>query len=79
MEKQNRLNASGTYEEVNFAITKTIKNLENENAKLPYLLEYYKQNYNLADINKDLSKKYNEENNLPEELDNILRKAIYND
>ena len=69
----------GTYEEVNFAITKTIKNLENENIKLPYLLDYYKQNYNLADINEDLSKKYNEENNLPKELDNILRKAIFND
>ena len=70
---------SGTYEEVNFAITKTIKNLEKENIKLPYLLEYYKENYNLADINKDLSKNYNEENNLPKELDNILRKAIFND
>lgn len=69
----------GTYEEVNFAITKTIKNLEEGNVKLPYLLEYYKQNYNLADIKEDLSKKYNEENNLPKELDNILRKAIFND
>ena len=69
----------GTYEEVNFAITKTIRNLENENIKLPYLLEYYKQNYKLADISKDLSKNYNEENNLPKELDNILRKAIFND
>lgn len=79
MVKQNHLNAFGTYEEVNFAITKTIKKLENENVKLPYLLEYYKQNYNLVDINEDLSQKYNEENNLPKELDNILRKAIFND
>lgn len=79
MEKQSHLSAFGTYEEVNFAITKTIKNLESENIKLPYLLEYYKQNYNLVDIDNDLSKKYNEENNLPKELDNILRKAIFND
>lgn len=79
MEKQNHSSAFGTYEEVNFAITKIIKNLENENIKLPYLLEYYKQNYNLADISNDLSKNYNEENNLPKELDNILRKAIFND
>ena len=57
----------------------TNKNLESENIKLPYLLEYYKQNYNLVDIDNDLSKKYNEENNLPKELDNILRKAIFND
>ena len=69
----------GTYEEVNFAITKTIKSLENKNFELPYLLEYYKRNYNLSDINEDLSKKYNEENNLPKELDSILRKAIFND
>ena len=73
------MSASGTYEEVNFAITKTIKNLEKENIKLPYLLEYYKKNYNLTDIYEDLSKNYNEENNLPKELDNILRKAIFND
>lgn len=79
MEKQNHLSACGTYEEVNFAITKTIKKLEKNNIKLPYLLEYYKKNYNLVNIENDLSKKYNEENNLPKELDNILRKAIFND
>lgn len=69
----------GTYEEVNFAISKTIKKLENENVKLPCLLEYYKKNYKLADTSIDLSKRYNEENNLNKKFDNILRKAIFDD
>lgn len=79
MERQNLLNVFGTYEEVNFAISKTIKVLEDKNIKLPYLLQYYKDNFKKIDINIDISKRYNEENNLPKELDNILRKAIFND
>lgn len=79
MERQNLLNVFGTYEEVNFAISKTIKVLEDKNIKLPYLLQYYKDNFKMIDTNIDISKRYNEENNLPKELDNILRKAIFND
>lgn len=79
MAKQNHLNVCGTFEEVNFAISKTIKKLECTQNKLPYLLKYYKQNYNLVDTNNDLTKKYNEENNLPQEFDSILRKAILDD
>ena len=49
----------GTFEEVNYAICKTISNFENglidDNAKeyegvrddLPYLLNYYKENYGI--------------------------------
>ena len=79
MELRNHLNVCGTYEEVNYSVSKTIKNLEDENIKLPFLLQYYKDNYKMTDINIDISKRYNEENNLPKELDNILRKAIFND
>lgn len=79
MERQNLLNVFGTYEEVNFAISKIIKDLEDKYIKLPYLLQYYKDNYKMIDTNIDISKRYNEENNLPKELDNILRKAIFND
>lgn len=79
MAKQSHLNVFGTFEEVNFAISKTIKKLENTQSKLPYLLNYYKQNYNLLDTKIDLTKKYNEENNLPQKFDNILRKAILDD
>ena len=69
----------GTYEEVNYAISKTIENIEKQNNKLPYLLEYYRQNYKLVNLDNDLTKKYNEENNLTKQFDDILRKAIFND
>ena len=67
----------GTFEEVNYAVSKTIENLKNE--ELPYLLKYYKDNFKLVDTKEKITKRYNEENNLPEEFDNILRKAIFND
>ncbi len=69
----------GTFEEVNFAVSKTIENLEKNNIKLPYLLEYYRKNYKLIDTKVDITKRYNEENNLPKEFDELLRKAIFND
>ncbi len=69
----------GTYEEVNYAISKTIKQLESEEKELPYLLKYYKENYELVDINTNIEKRYNEENNVPKEFDTELRKAILDD
>lgn len=68
----------GTYEEVNFAISKTIQNLIENNIKLPYLLRYYSENYSLTNTKVDITNQYNEENNLPKEFDKILRKAIFN-
>ena len=67
----------GTYEEVNYAISKTTQNLNNN--ELPYLLKYYKENYKLVDTSNDITKRYNKENNLSKEFDNILRKAILDD
>ena len=67
----------GTFEEVNFAISKTIENLENKKEKLPYLLKYYKENYNLVDTKNDITKRYNEENNLTKEQNEILRKELF--
>lgn len=64
----------GTFEEVNFAISKTIANMGNSH--LPYLLKYYKENYGLVDITEDITKRYNNENNLNEEQNNILRKEV---
>lgn len=46
----------GTYEEVNFAISKTIENIELRNETLPYLLQYYKNNYKLVDTRMILQK-----------------------
>ena len=67
----------GTYEEVCFAISKTIKNLLGNN--LPYLLNYYKDNFNLADLKNDFTKNYNTENNLTEVQNKILKEEIFND
>ncbi len=69
----------GTYEEVKFAISKTIQELNKKNVKLPYLLKYYNENYELTNTDIDITKRYNEQNNLPKEYDEILRKAIFND
>ena len=69
----------GTYEEVNYAISKTIKTLQIDKKKLPYLLNYYNNNYKVVITSDDITKRYNKENNLPKEFDIILRKAIFND
>ena len=69
----------GTYEEVRFAITSTIKNLERKNEKLPYLLQFYKDKYELSDLSLDITKRYNDENNLTDELNNILKEAVLSD
>lgn len=67
----------GTFEEVNYAISKTIKNLEDSDYDLPYLLQYYKDNYKMVNINtNEIIKRYNEENNLTDEFDKILRGKI---
>lgn len=64
----------GTYREIRFAVSKTIEILEEQNKKLPYLLEYYKKNFELS--KESLLCFYNEKNNLPEKFDNILKVAI---
>lgn len=69
----------GTFEEVKFAISTTIKNLEDKKEKLPYLLQYYKDNFELSDLSVDITKRYNDTNNLTEELNNILKEAIFSD
>jgi len=61
----------GTYEEIRYAINKTIENTQ----QLPYLLEYYKNNYK-TDININIEKNYNTENNLPEIFESILKKEL---
>ena len=64
----------GTFEEVNYALSKTIENLEKDNKELPFLLKYYKDNYGLVDTKIDITKRYNEDNNLTKAQNNILRK-----
>ena len=64
----------GTFEEVNFAISKTINNQKH---KLPYLLQYYKDNYKLVDTSNDITMRYNEFNNLTKEQNEMLRKEVF--
>ena len=56
-----------------------ISKLKNNKQKLPYLLEYFEKNYKLADMSEDITKRYNENNNLTEEQNEILKKAILKD
>ena len=63
----------GTYEEIRWAITKTIENMGER--PLPFLLDYYKKNFEM--YHADLLKYYNEKNNLPKEFDELLRKNIF--
>lgn len=66
----------GTFEEVNFAVSKVITDLEQKHQTLPYLLQYYREHFSLADMTDDITKRYNEENHLTEEQDEWLRKEI---
>lgn len=67
----------GTFEEVNFAISKTIENVIKEKGELPYLLKYYKDNFELVDTSKDITLRYNTDNNLNEEQNDMLRKEVF--
>ena len=67
----------GTFEEVNFAISKTIENIKKENGKLPYLLKYYKDNYELVDTSDDITKRFNKVNSLNMEQNFLLRKEVF--
>lgn len=62
----------GTYEEVNYAISRKIEMIDGH---LPYLLKYYKENFEIVPEN-NLLKGYNEENNLPPVFVDIVRKAL---
>ena len=65
----------GTFSEVNYAISKTIKNQDGN--ELPYLLKYYKENYKLDDLKDDKLHYFNENNNVPKEFVNLLRERIF--
>lgn len=66
----------GTYEEVNFAISKTIENIVDKN-DLPYLLNYYQNNFKLVDTSNDITLMYDKNNNLNVEQNDLLRKEVF--
>ncbi len=61
----------GTYKEVRYAISKTI---ENSKGELPYLLKYYKENFELS--TEELLSYYNNNNNVPKEFENLLKEQL---
>ena len=65
----------GTFEEINYAIYKTLNHLDKNH--LPVLLKYYFENY-YKDLNHlNLENQWNEKHNLEEKYVKILRDAIY--
>lgn len=64
----------GTYSEIRYSISNVIRKLENEKIELPYLLNYYKNNFELS--NEDLLSYYNKEHNVPEEFEKILKENL---
>ena len=64
----------GTYQEVQYACTKTIQKLTNNRQTLPYLLEYYKNNYEEYVI--DLEHYWNKDNYVPKYLSDKIRKEL---
>lgn len=65
----------GTIAEVRYALTMIINKYEHE---LPYLLKYYKDNYDLSNLNEKLELQYNDENNLDEQFEKIVKEALAN-
>ncbi len=62
----------GTYSEVRYAVSLVINNSKD---KLPYLLEYYKNNYPL-ELEHNFKTDYNNEHNIPSEFEDIVRKEL---
>ncbi len=75
----------GTYEEINYAICKTISNINERKEDMPLLLKYYLENHlgGKADKAKKISEVYEEDlmnhfeaNNLEEKFEKLLKKAL---
>lgn len=67
----------GTFAEVNFALSLTIQNLLQAGQKLPYLLQYYYNNFGLVDLSDNLTTHYNNENFLEAEQNALLRQEVF--
>jgi len=66
----------GTVQEVTYVVNNLIK----KGGKLPYLLEYYKNNYDLSPIEDDsILKNMNKENNVPKKSLKLVREALLDD
>ena len=64
----------GTYSEVRYAVSETIRKYEDK-PNLPYLLKYYYEHFELSDENP--LNDYNEDHNVPKEFENLLKQELY--
>ena len=64
----------GTYEEVRYACSKTIKKLQQNKKALPYLLQFYVDNYQLFE--NELLTYFNNENNIPNKYIDKIKKEL---
>lgn len=70
----------GSRDEINFAVTETVMNMEKAGEKLPYLFEYYKTTELFREYSakeNPLHSYYNTVNNLPDEFAAIVKKECF--
>lgn len=67
----------GTFAEVNFALSLTIRNLQQAGQPLPWLLQYYFDHFGLVDLSDDITTHYNNENFLTPEQNKLLRSEVF--
>ena len=65
----------GTIDEVTYVVN----NLINRGYDKPYLLNYYKENYGTKKIDDSILYTFNDENNVPEHLIDVVKRGINND
>ena len=63
----------GTYEEARYSVSYLIKKIDYD--KLPFLLKYYKDHYEL-ELDDSVIKKYNEKNNLSSYFNNLVKEEL---
>ncbi len=68
----------GTYDEVNFSVNYVIHQYINKKQKLPYLLQYYYDNYGIKEIDNSILKRYNDDNNLNNYFNKIVKDVLNN-
>lgn len=66
----------GTYEEINYAINKTIQKYFDAQKKLPSLLQYYYDKHGLVLVDDNILNEFNEDNNLGEHYKELVKEMI---
>ena len=65
----------GTFKEIRYAVSKTIEYIKENSLDMPYLLKYYDDNFEKV-LDDSILKYYNDNNNLPEEFEKILKERL---